>query len=401
MTAMKKGKYFRIPEVAADMERLWYESEPIESAQRLGWLLPEDSSSYRYAGSVSCSWPYPLTHEQRVFFNELEELQAAGLIVAQDPHDRPTRRLYVKKPENEIIWSIGIYVGHSPFSFRSPSSIKNPVITREDVSDVSAALVADPFLLHEHNTWYLFFEVMNGRAGKGEIGLAISEDGLSWRYQEIVLAEPFHLSYPYVFKIMNDYFMIPESHQAGSIRLYKALEFPARWSFVGALLEGPYFADASVFRHGGKWWLFADTSPGINHDTLRLYYADDLMGPWLEHCKSPIIAGDARNARPAGRVLVESDRIVRYTQNCVPYYGTEVRAFEITKLTTADYHEREIDQNPVLTFSGIGWNACGMHHIDPHFIDNKHWIASVDGWFNEEIVRERNLASACPVRPIQ
>jgi hypothetical protein len=194
--------------------------------------------------------------------------------------------------------------------------------------------------------------------------------------------------------------MIPESHQSGSIRLYKALEFPTRWSFVGVLLGGPYFADASVFRHGGKWWLFADTSPGINHDTLCLYHADDLMGPWLEHCKSPIIAGDARIARPAGRVLVAGDRIVRYTQNCVPYYGTEVRAFEITKLTTADYEEREIDQNPVLTFSGIGWNACGMHHIDPHCIDGNHWIASVDGWFNEEILRERNLSSACPVRPI-
>ena len=76
-----------------------------------------------------------------------------------------------------------------------------------------------------HHTWHLFFEVMNQQTRKGEIGLASSDNTVQWTYQGIVLSEPFHLSYPYIFKWMGDYYMVPESFQAHSIRLYKAVGF--------------------------------------------------------------------------------------------------------------------------------------------------------------------------------
>jgi hypothetical protein len=57
-----------------------------------------------------------------------------------------------------------------------------------------------------------------------------------------------------------------------------------------------------------------------------------------------------------------------------------VRAFEISELTTENYHERQIGDLPLLTGSGAGWNKDGMHHIDPHKIDDNRWIACVDGW---------------------
>ena len=40
-------------------------------------------------------------------------------------------------------WSIGIYVGTSPFHFHPPEHVNNPVLTREAVSDVPADFVAD------------------------------------------------------------------------------------------------------------------------------------------------------------------------------------------------------------------------------------------------------------------
>ncbi len=52
---------------------------------------------------------------------------------------------------------------------------------------------------------------------------------------------------------------------------------------------------------------------------------------------------------------------------------------EITELTTKRYHEREVNESPVLKASGVGWNASGMHHIDPHLLDDGRWIACVDG----------------------
>jgi hypothetical protein len=256
----------------------------------------------------------------------------------------------------------------------------NDVLTRKDVVDAQAALVADPFMIQVDQTWYMFFEVMNRQTKKGEIGLAISDTAVQWTYQQIVLAEPFHLSYPYVFEWMGDYYMIPESYKAGSIRLYRAERFPTHWSLAATLLSGGVFLDSSIVRYHDRWWMFAEINSHRKYDTLRLYSADDLYGPWYEHERSPIIEGNPHIARPGGRILVVDDRVIRYTQDCYPIYGTQVRAFELTELTRQHYCERLVREHPILAASGAGWNECGMHHIDPHFLDDGQWVACVDGF---------------------
>jgi hypothetical protein len=106
-----------------------------------------------------------------------------------------------------------------------------------------------------------------------------------------------------------------------------------------------------------------------------------LLGPYNERPQSPIIKGDANIARPGGRVLIFNGRIIRYTQDCAPTYGNQVRAFEITTLTISQYQEQPISENPVLQASGTGWNSKGMHHVDPHQIEEADgWIACVDGY---------------------
>jgi hypothetical protein len=174
--------------------------------------------------------------------------------------------------------------------------------------------------------------------------------------------------------------MLPECHSAGAVRLYKAEPFPEKWQYVGDLMRGPYYADSSLARFGEKWWLFTDTSSPYDNDTLRLYFSDELLGNWVEHPCSPIIRGNGHIARPAGRVVVAGDRLVRYAQDCSPVYGTLVRAFEITELSPTTYGEREIRPTPVLKPSASGWNRCGMHHIDPHPSPDGRWLACVDGW---------------------
>jgi len=270
-------------------------------------------------------------------------------------------------------WSIGIYVGESPFAF-SAENVQNPVLTAEDVKDVRADFVADPFMVYENQHWYMFFEVLNAQTGQGDIGLASSKDGFRWTYRQIVLDEPFHLSYPYVFKWKGEYYMIPESYRAKSIRLYKAINFPTKWLLVKTLLEGANYKDSSIFRFNNIWWLFTST----RNDNLKLCYANKLEGPWIEHPNNPIIDGDANIARSAGRVLVLGDQIIRYAQDDDPYYGNQVRAFHVTRLTVTNYEEEEVDESPILIPNGSVWDI-GMHHIDPHQIGKKKWIACVDG----------------------
>ena len=43
-------------------------------------------------------------------------------------------------------WSIGVYVGDSPLDVSPAAGITNPVLTSDDVTDVSASFVADTFM---------------------------------------------------------------------------------------------------------------------------------------------------------------------------------------------------------------------------------------------------------------
>jgi len=280
------------------------------------------------------------------------------------------------------MWSIGIYSGASALELTDSPKVVNPVLTRDSVTDVPASFLADPFMLKVDEIWYMFFEVMNRKTGKGEIGLAVSSDGLSWTYQQIVVAEDFHLSYPCVFEWQNDYYMIPETLEPGEVRLYRAETFPLKWSLVGPILD-VRCADPSIFRFEDRWWMFACPSP-YEHDTLRLYFADDLMGPWREHPASPIVEGDKGMARPAGRVLVSSSGVTRFAQDCKIRYGNSVKAFGILELTATNYAEKEHPGSPILQPSERGWNALGMHHIDAHPLPQGGWLASVDGLAEKE-----------------
>ena len=276
-------------------------------------------------------------------------------------------------------WAIGIYKSSSsePFDFTG-DNVSNPVLTARDITDIPAAFVADPFLIYQNNTYYMFFEVLNTYTDQGDIGLAISNDGFNWTYEQIILDEDFHLSYPCVFKWKNDYYMIPETYQAESIRLYKSNNFPYNWSFVKTLLDGQdFFVDNTIFHHNNTLWLFTETG---SNDLLRLYYSDKLMGPWIEHPKSPIINGNANISRPGGNVIVfDTYRIVRYTQDDDPYYGNQVWAFEITTLTKTSYEEHRVGRTPIL--KGFdNWNTRGMHQISPCQVSSNGWIASVDGY---------------------
>jgi hypothetical protein len=270
-------------------------------------------------------------------------------------------------------WAIGIYEGESPLIL-SGDNIQNPVLTAEDVMDVPADFIADPFMIHVNQWWYMYFEVSDTWTGRNEIGLATSRDGIRWTYRQIVIRESFDLSYPYVFSWEGEYYIIPESNKVKAVRLYKAVDFPTKWVFVGNLVEGLPYRDSSIIRQYGKWWLFTS----LSNDNLEIYFADILTGPWKAHPKNPIINGNANIARSGGRVTMWEGQMIRYAQDCDPNYGNQVRAFHVKSLTVDEYKAEEVKESPVLKPDNIVWRKQ-MHTIDPHQIGTKKWIACVDG----------------------
>jgi hypothetical protein len=283
-------------------------------------------------------------------------------------------------------YALGLYTGPSPAQLAPMPGVDNPVLTYRDVDDARAIFVADPFLLRHQGLWFLFFEVFNDATYRGEISLASSADLRRWDYRGKVLAEPFHLSYPHVFAWQGEIYMLPETFGEDCVRLYRAEAFPHDWRPMVDLIQDGPAADPTLFHHDGAWWLFTCPRPET-HDVLRLYHAPELMGPWREHPASPIVDGDPRTARPAGRVVrwgpslssgSNQQSLVRYAQDCHPQYGSAVRAFEITRLTATEYRERPLG-SPIADPAPGAWNSRGRHHVDAHQLADGSWIAVIDG----------------------
>jgi hypothetical protein len=276
-------------------------------------------------------------------------------------------------------WSIGIYTGPAPFQLSAPANVKNPVLRAEDVTDLDVNIVAHPFMVIKDSIYYLFFTAKNDiKEEFSGIGLAESRNGIKWTYKQIVLKETFVLSYPFVFKWQNDYYMIPEAHAETFIRLYRATDFPTKWTYERDLITGDHFISASVIRYADMWWMFVAR---LGNETLRLFYASDLKGEWKEHPLSPIVAKDPNTARPGGRPLVIDGTLYRIGQDCYPTYGNQVFAFQITEISTTTYKEKIMD-TPLVKATSKGWNAEAMHHVDLHQVSKNRWIAAVDGLGN-------------------
>jgi hypothetical protein len=140
------------------------------------------------------------------------------------------------------------------------------------------------------------------------------------------------------------------------------------------LIKGDY-ADATIFNKENGWWMFA------LHGTqdLHLFFSDSLLGDWAPHPANPIVENNMKTSRPAGRMIKENGKLYRLAQDGVPLYGNKVRMFEITNLSRTNYAERELEESPILKGSRKGWNSIGMHHVDAHQLEDKSWIACVDG----------------------
>ncbi len=225
------------------------------------------------------------------------------------------------------------------------------------------------------------------KAQKGHISLLTNDKNGRIEGPVTVLERPYHLSYPFVFEWCGQYFMLPESGEAGTVSLYECTEFPLKWELRRNLLEGVKAFDCTLLRHDGRWWMFAnmvENEGGSNWDELFLFYADDLDSEqWVAHPMNPIVS-DVTNARPAGRIFERDGSLYRPAQDCSRRYGYAFHINEITTLSETDYEEK------IIARATPDWSKS-LEGI--HTFSSAGDLTMIDG-----IVRRRKLVFSWPER---
>lgn len=208
--------------------------------------------------------------------------------------------------------------------------------TKSIISINPVVIAADPFLYSRDNCLYLFYEEQINFTGKGLIKMCYSKDLISWSKPTIVLEEPFHLSYPYVFNVEGDVYMMPETGNSNTIRLYRPSENFTTWEYHNTLLTGAKFVDSSIIYHNDYFYLFT-TILSENQSILKIFYSESLEGSWIEHPLNPIRINSS--ARCAGAVFKHGDSFYRPAQRADGYYGSGVDVFRINNISPIDYEE--------------------------------------------------------------
>lgn len=215
-----------------------------------------------------------------------------------------------------------------------------------------------------------------------------------------------HLSYPFVFKYENEYYMMP---QGKSISYWKAESFPLKWKFHSTA-HNRILNDATMIFYQGKWWLFALHEPNSNRDDwfLHILYSDSPLGPWNDTpnncglhptnhsqvlCMNENITTPHRRGRfgvrPGGHMFITNNKLYRVVQNSNQLYGDSMDLYEILHLSTTDILQdiliEEFRKSFRINHNIENWNTVRYHHIDLHYLKfpNHHrWVGLFDGDYN-------------------
>lgn len=199
---------------------------------------------------------------------------------------------------------------------------------------------ADPFPITWQGRTFVFFEDLDHRVGKGIISAIEFNDAGPVGEVMPVLEEPWHLSYPFLIENDGELWMIPESSIRGDVALYKCVRFPDKWERYATLLSGLELADVTITRHNGLHYLFGawrDGAAGYS-DSLAIYYADRLLGPWLAHASNPVLI-DRASTRPAGNFVTLDDKLWRPVQDCTNGYGAALALAEVVELSPTAFKQ--------------------------------------------------------------
>lgn len=195
--------------------------------------------------------------------------------------------------------------------------------------------LADPFGIERNGLRHVFVEHYDYRSRHGTIQcLTFAHDGASIDRRP-VLAEPWHLSYPFVFEDGPETYMLPEAHRSGGLMLYRAAEFPWRWERAGSIALNHVAVDATPVFHDGLWWLFysaADHGETGKTGALFAAWAEDIGGPWTPHAANPVRLG-ADSSRPGGTPVVVDGALLLPVQDCRHTYGGAIRPLAIHRLS--------------------------------------------------------------------
>ena len=184
---------------------------------------------------------------------------------------------------------------------------------------------ADPFFLRvdDHHI-ILLAEEFRYHDKKGRLSkLVINRDNYHLETLKVILEEPYHLSFPFIYRKDGQIYIIPESSKSGQTDVYTYHEETDEIQKISTLCHLPLTDAVLVDMPDGRQYVFSTKEPTQNKDHLQIYAVDTDRWTMTE---DPVqdVRFESRIARNAGDVFWVDGVMYRSGQDCNQGYGNGV-----------------------------------------------------------------------------
>lgn len=226
---------------------------------------------------------------------------------------------------------------------------------RESVIPFPEGYYADPFITRRDGQLWLFVEAFVYARDRGHlVVMGIDEQLRVTSTQDVEFLPDFvaldcHASFPYIFEMDGETYMIPETFERRAVDLFVCARWPDRWRLVRRLLSGRDAVDSMLVRRDGLWYLITSVQGEHPNRHLEIHMTDDLLsGCFTPHpVNNRFVYGSNAHGtgRNAGFIQEQPDgSLIRLMQNSNNHYGESIRLMRIVTLNPHEFREEPIEK---------------------------------------------------------
>ncbi|MGN1420921.1 MAG: hypothetical protein ACI4XC_05360 [Eubacterium sp.] len=197
---------------------------------------------------------------------------------------------------------------------------------------------ADPFLVKNGGKYYLFFEAFDRLKRKGVLGFREIEKNRIGKIN-IIYETDSHMSYPFIYKENETFYMIPESKESGELFRLKSTDFPYKWEKDTVFSNKPLVDTTMLDYQETRYYVSEIVNVSGFFNRVDLFYEEN--GAFKE-CKNNPVIDDVNTARCAGKLFEYNGLLIRPSQNCGKSYGEKLNFNQVIDISKDGYREKLI-----------------------------------------------------------
>ena len=201
------------------------------------------------------------------------------------------------------------------FRMKSEGSILSDKKTEfHIIPNSSKYWAADPMVFEFNGNIFIFAELYDYKLCRGTIGYTLFNGSCFSAWKQVIVEE-YHMSYPYVFCLDNEIYMLPETSEAEQLILYKAVDFPEKWEKVRIISDDVKWVDTTLLlRENGIIGFTKQLSePRVDY-MLTFDNEFNLLN-------KVTLSKESDKMRCGGRCFRYNDEMIRVCQDCHEKYG--------------------------------------------------------------------------------